>query len=75
MRLGANLNLCLMVCFLTLNFAGGMTGVLAALESRASGSKQRLLRKWRPRLTLLHIIFFWPFPVLVAFHIAAAFYL
>jgi nitrite reductase (NADH) large subunit len=75
MRLGANLNLCLMVCFLTLNFSGGMTGVFAALENRASGAKQRMLKRWRPRLTLLHIIFFWPFPVLVAFHIAAAYYL
>lgn len=75
MRLGANLNLCLMVCFLTLNLAGGLTGVLAALENRASGSTQRMLKRWRPRLTLLHIVFFWPFPILVAFHIAAAYYL
>ena len=73
MRLGANLNLCLMVCFLALNLAGGLTGVLAALENRASGSRQRMLKRWRPRLTLLHIIFFWPFPILVAFHIAAAY--
>lgn len=75
MRLGANLNLCLMVWFLTLNLAGGLTGVLAALENRASGSTQRMLKRWRPRLTLLHIVFFWPFPILVAFHIAAAYYL
>ena len=75
MRSGENLNLCLMVCFLMLNFAGGLTGLLAALESRVSGSKQRMLKRWRPRLTLLHIIFFWPFPVLIAFHIAAAYYL
>ncbi|NQV28854.1 MAG: NAD(P)/FAD-dependent oxidoreductase [Rhodopirellula sp.] len=75
MRLGANLNLSLMICFLTLNFAGGLTGVISALESRASGSKQRMLKRWRPRLTLLHILFFWPFPILVAFHIAAAYYL
>lgn len=75
MRLGANLNLCLIVCFLTLNLVGGLTGVLAALENHTSGSKQRLLKRWRPRLTLLHIIFFWPFPVLVAFHIAAVYYL
>ena len=73
MRLGANLNLCLMVCILALNLAGGLTGVLAALENRASGSRQRMLKRWRPRLTLLHIIFFWPFPILVAFHIAAAY--
>lgn len=74
-RFGANLNLCLMICFLTLNFAGGLTGLFAALETRSSGSVQRLLKRWRPRLTLLHILFFWPFPVLVAFHIAAAYYL
>ena len=75
MRLGANLNLCLMICFLTLNLAGGLTGMLAALESRATGSRQRMLKRWRPRLTMLHILFFWPFPILVAFHIAAAYYL
>lgn len=74
-RFGANLNLCLMICFLTLNFAGGLTGLFASLESRSSGSTQRFLKRWRPRLTLLHILFFWPFPVLVAFHIAAAYYL
>lgn len=75
MRLGANLNLCLMVCFLTLNLAGGLTGVLAVLENQASGSRQRTLKRWRPRLTLLHIVLFWPFPILVAFHIASAYYL
>lgn len=74
-RFGANLNLCLMICFLTLNFAGGLTGLFASLESRSSGPTQRFLKCWRPRLTLLHILFFWPFPVLVAFHIASAYYL
>lgn len=74
MRTGANLNFLLMASFLGINFAGGLTGAVSALESRLAGKAQRVLRHWRPRLTLLHIIFFWPFPVLIVFHIVAAYY-
>lgn len=73
--LGSNLNFWLMVTFLGLNFAGVLTGAVTAVESRASTELQRHLRAWRPRLTLLHIVCFWPLPVLLAFHIFAAYYL
>jgi nitrite reductase (NADH) large subunit len=75
MRLGSNLNFWLMATFLGINIAGAMTGAITAMEGRASITLQRRLRQWRPRLAMLHIVCFWPFPVLVAFHIFAAFYL
>lgn len=75
MRLGSHLNFWLMTTFLGLSVAGALTGAVTAMEGRASGDLQRQIRLWRPRLTLLHIVCFWPFPILVAFHIFAAFYL
>ncbi len=75
MRLGSHLNFWLMATFLGLNLAGALTGAVTAKEGRASGDLQRQIRRWRPRLTLLHIVCFWPFPILVAFHIFATFYL
>ena len=75
MHLGSNLNFWLMTSFLGINFAGGMTGAIAAIENKATGRLQRSIRRWRPRLTLIHILCFWPFPILIAFHIAAVYYL
>lgn len=74
-RMGSNLNFWLMLTFLGINLAGALTGFVTAWESRASPEQLRLIRTWRPRLTMLHIVCFWPFPILIAFHIFAVFYL
>lgn len=75
LHLGANLNLALMLAFLAVNALGVLSGVLAALESGRNERRAMLARRWRPRLVLLHTFAFWPFPILVAFHIAAFYYL
>ena len=74
LHLGANLNFLLMVCFLGLNLVGGLTGVVTSLESRVSGAAALRLRQWRPRMTLIHILLFWPLPVLIAAHVFSIYY-
>lgn len=74
MRLGHNLTFALALVFLLLNLVGAFTGITAALESRLRGAWGQRLRAWRPRLTQLHIWFFWPLPALVLFHIISVYY-
>ena len=74
LRLGANLNFVLALSFLGLNFFGGLTGIITAWESRATGMTAMTLRNWRPRLSKLHVVFILPLPVLLAFHVACVYY-
>ena len=74
MHWGANLNFWLMFCFIGINLLGGVTGFVTSMESRVSGSTAILLRQWRPRLTLLHILVFWPLPLLIAAHVFTIYY-
>ncbi len=74
LSLGSNLNLLLALSFIALNLAGAITGVAAAIEHRTSGTLAMLIRTWRPRLAYLHILLFWPIPVLIAYHVAAFYY-
>ena len=48
---------------------GAAAGVIASQESRTDTAPPAWAKQWRPRLTLLHVLFTWPLPVLVAFHI------
>ncbi|MEX2215526.1 MAG: FAD-dependent oxidoreductase [Phycisphaeraceae bacterium] len=74
LRLGSGLNFALMCCFLGVNVTGAANGIAAALESRGSPIWSRRGRQWRPWLTWGHIVFFWPLPVLIAFHILSVYY-
>lgn len=74
MRMGDNLNLMLMLCFLGLNILGAIAGVATAMESRMEGRLGDLARRWRPWLTWAHLLLFWPLPVLVGFHIVSVYY-
>ncbi|MEM8868605.1 MAG: hypothetical protein AAGC73_10090, partial [Verrucomicrobiota bacterium] len=67
LNFGENLNLWLLICFLGLNLAGGLTAVAVAAEKRSSGP---LGARLRAIATKAHIVFFMPYPVLVGFHIA-----
>lgn len=73
LRFGTQLNFALLVLFLGINATGAFTGVCTSLENSA-GPWRRLARSWRGRLTQFHIWAFWPLPVLLAFHIFAAYY-
>jgi len=69
-RLGANLNLVLMLNFLLLAVLGAATGGITALSRRMQpATAQRLQRGW----ALAHVLVVWPLPVLILFH-AIAFY-
>lgn len=71
---GSNLNFWFLTLFLTLNLMGAIAGLAVALENTFSGSVAMTIRRWRPRLTQCHIYLFWPFPVMVGFHIFSVFY-
>lgn len=67
--LGSNLNWWLGVSFISAAMLGGIAGIASSLESRFSGSLGAWLRRWRPRLTTIHLWVTWPLPVLIALHI------
>ncbi len=70
-RLGNELNLVLMVNFLLLAVAGANLSTIIATEHRAVPAEVKHQRK---RWTWFHVLFFWPLPVLLGFHIAKSYY-
>ena len=72
-HMGSNLNFWLMSSFLGLNALGAIAGVISGIEASSMGRWGLMARRWRPQLTLFHQLIFWPFVVLLIFHIAAAF--
>ena len=70
-RLGDELNLLLMLNFLLLVIAGANSSTIVATEYRMNPA---LAKKQRRRWTWLHIMLFWPFPVLLATHIVKSYY-
>jgi len=70
-RLGYNLNLALMLAFLASALTGAVSGAfLAKLDSIQTGAAIRLVRGVRT----LHDWVFWPFLVLVGFHVLKVYY-
>lgn len=72
-RFGDNLNFWLMFVFVLLNLLGAFAGVIASLEARGTGKVAIYARRLRPSLTLAHIVLFWPFPILLGFHILSVY--
>lgn len=70
-RLGYGLNALLMSSFLLLIVAGGAAAVLAATEHRLAPARAKRLRGG---LNWLHILAFWPLPVLLGFHVLKTYY-
>lgn len=62
---GENLNLWLFICFVALNTAGAMTAFTVAKDSSSL-----LGRRMRSLALRFHLIFLWPYPLLLGFHIA-----
>lgn len=73
-RFGSNLNFALATTFIIVNLTGGLTGMIVALENRITGTVGRVIRRLRPRLVFLHLMLFWPLPVLVLFHVITVYY-
>lgn len=70
-RLGQNLNLWLMVSFLGVLLSGSLLGLTIGTEHR---TPLRLNRYVQKNALWLHILFLWPLPVLLGFHIAKTYY-
>ena len=65
-RLGSGLNFALMLSFCFLILAGALaTGILAYQHKLPAALAQRAHKQ----MVFLHIILFWPLPVLLGFHI------
>ena len=71
LQLGANLNLALMLTFLGIALTGSLAGAVVALESRLD---PLIAKRARSFINYVHLIVFWPLPVLLGFHIASFYY-
>ena len=70
-RLGNELNMLLMINFLVLTVVGAYASTVVATEHRMSPA---LAKKQRRQWTLLHIVLFWPIPILLGFHVVKSYY-
>ena len=70
-RLGDNLNFMLMMSFSALIVIGAFLGSVIAMEHKLEAS---LVKQIRSLGTWLHILLFWPIPVLLGFHIFKTYY-
>ena len=70
-RLGANLNLALMLCFASVVAIGALAAGVTSLEHRLPARPAAWLRRgW----TTAHVFVAWPLPVLIAFHVLSVYY-
>ncbi|HKE20295.1 MAG TPA: FAD-dependent oxidoreductase [Kofleriaceae bacterium] len=74
LHVGNHLNRLLLVTFLGVVATGGMVGVVTASSGRAGAASVAALRRARSWLMGGHWLFLWLLPVLIAFHVIAAFY-
>lgn len=72
-RLGSNLNFWLMLTFLGIAAAGALAGLASALEHRVFSTPQPAARL-RSASFWVHLIAFWPLPLLLAVHILTVYF-
>jgi nitrite reductase (NADH) large subunit len=70
-RMGDNLNYWLMLSFIGVVISGGLLGVGISNDHQLPAKAVRAVREWS---LWLHLLFLWPLPVLLSFHILKAFY-
>ena len=70
-RLGNNFNRLLMLDFLGLVLLGTLAGAVVAIEQKLDLLAARRLRAF---WTWAHLVFVWPLPVLLLFHVLSAYY-
>ena len=70
MRAGDNLNFALMTSFVAVNVLGAAGGGLTAIERWRGGGGRRA----RAAIVAAHVLATWPLPMLIAFHVASAYY-
>jgi nitrite reductase (NADH) large subunit len=69
-RMGSYLDAALMSCFVALALVGTIASAILALQHRIAGDATRL----RSRMTWIHILLFWPVPLLLGFHVFKSYY-
>jgi nitrite reductase (NADH) large subunit len=69
-RLGSNMNFALIASFLGVVAVGSAAGGVIALEHRLGAAAARLRRTW----TWVHILLFWPIPMLLVMHVLKTYY-
>jgi len=74
MHMGANLNFILSAVFIAINVTGVAVAVVTTMETKATGDLMIQVRKWRPRISNLHLWLLWPLPALLAIHIFCVYY-
>ncbi|HYX32441.1 MAG TPA: FAD-dependent oxidoreductase [Oligoflexus sp.] len=70
-NIGSHMNAALAIAFLGLTVSGALTGLSIAYASRVGFL---LGRRLRTLLVWIHIIIFWMYPTLLAFHIFSSYY-
>jgi len=70
-RGGNNLNAWLMFLFTGLILAGGVYGVFMSVQHKVDGA---LAQRVRGYMNWVHLLLFWPVPVLLGFHILKSYY-
>jgi len=70
---GHNLNYWLMLVFIMINLLGAITGFVIAMEHCKNVALAKFSQVVRPYMLWGHIIFFWPLPILIIFHILSVY--
>lgn len=70
-HLGSGINYFLAVSFIAVLIAGGMSSLVVAVEHKLDAV---LSRKIKTKLVWLHILAFWPLPVLLSMHVFKSYY-
>lgn len=70
-RMGSELNFLLMASFTGLIVLGGIGATVIAQEHKLAPA---LAKRWRANSVWLHILLFWPLPVLLGFHVLKSYY-
>ena len=68
---GEQLNFLLMMSFIGVVVIGGCLGLLTSYSARKPTLS---IEKWKRYLTWGHLVFFWPMPAFLGFHIVASYY-
>jgi len=74
MHMGANLNFMLSAVFIAINVTGVAVAVVTTMETKVTGNLMIQVRKWRPRISNIHLWLLWPLPALLAIHIFCVYY-
>jgi nitrite reductase (NADH) large subunit len=70
-QLGNGINYLLAISFISVLIAGGLSSIIVGLEHRMDVALSRTIKK---NLVWLHILTFWPLPVLLTMHVFKSYY-